>query len=149
MVFKKSVVLNTDIDSLFVFHLDTNNAIKISPPFPFLELVYISEIPLKQNSTLTMRLNFVLFTIDWELAISQVEPFRVITDSQIKGPVYQWQHHHRFEERDGGVCMVDEVEFTSFKNRWLALIIDPIVYLSLFGLFAFRHNVMKKLFRRH
>lgn len=149
MIFKKSVVLNTDIHSLFAFHLDTNNAIKISPPFPFLDLVHISEIPLRQNSTLTMQLNFVLFKIDWELTISQMEPLRVITDSQIKGPVYKWQHHHRFEERDGSVCMVDEVEFRSFKNKWLALIIDPVVYLTLYGLFVFRHSVMKKLFRRH
>jgi ligand-binding SRPBCC domain-containing protein len=45
----------------------------------------------------------------WRTEIISVMEQKSFTDKQVKGPYKFWEHSHRFEERNGGVMMTDEV----------------------------------------
>jgi ligand-binding SRPBCC domain-containing protein len=145
--FEKSVIINTNLEELFNFHLDTNNITHISSPFPVIEKIEMSSNPLSTNSTVSLLLNFKIFRQNWVMKISEVKPSEIITDIQVKGPFKLWEHRHIFESTKGGVKMTDNI---NFLPPWglIGLLTLPLLYLQLYLMFSDRHRRTKKFFER-
>lgn len=142
-----SVLINVELEKIFNFHLDTTNISTISPPFPKVLKVEMSEKPLKKGSKVKLVIDFLLFNQSWLIDIAEVIPGRLITDLQEEGPFKFWEHNHHFKEKDGAVLMTDEIRFLPPFGifGWLAL---PFVYLQLYLMFSDRHRRTKKYFER-
>lgn len=142
-----SVLINVELEKIFNFHLDTTNISTISPPFPKVLKVEMSEKPLKKGSKVKLVIDFLLFNQSWLIDIAEVIPGRLITDLQEEGPFKFWEHNHHFKEKDGAVLMTDEIRFLPPFGifGWLAL---PFVYLQLCLMFSDRHRRTKKYFER-
>ena len=147
LTFRKSVTINVNKDKIFSFHLDTTNISVISPPFPKVLKVEMSEKPLKKGSKVSLEIDFLLFRQNWLIKISELVPGSLITDLQETGPFKFWEHNHRFTGEDGAVVMMDEIRFLPPFGifGWLAL---PFVYLQLYLMFSDRHRRTKKYFER-
>ncbi len=145
--FKKSTIINTGLEELFNFHLDTNNITHISSPFPVIEKIEMSSNPLKTNSTVSLVLNFFFFKQNWVMSISEVKPSGLITDTQQKGPFKVWEHRHIFEPAGGGVKMTDHI---NFLPPWglIGLLTLPLLYLQLYLMFSDRQRRTRKFFER-
>lgn len=141
-VFSRSVLIRTDIAALFHFHLDPRNLPVISPPFPKVTIGYISDIPLKEGSRVTVLLPFLIKSIKWEISIDRVRYPAVISDLQLQGPFHYWIHHHRFQETDGGTVMTDEVEFSTPSVLIPGFLIQGMLQV----MFLYRHFKTKKYF---
>jgi ligand-binding SRPBCC domain-containing protein len=146
-LFEKSVFINCRIDELYNFHLDTNNLPKISPSFPKASIKKISEIPLREGSSLTVTLNFFLFKTDWEILIKKVEQNKFIGDLQVKGIFEYWYHSHIFESKGDGVIMTDKVEFIP-PFGFIGKIFLPVIKIQLYTMFNYRHKKTKLIFEK-
>lgn len=71
----------------------------------------------------------------WETEIIEVNHLKSFTDIQRKGPYARWVHKHSFESVDGGVEMVDELEYAI-----------PFGVLGRFANFAFVENEVNRIF---
>jgi len=142
-----SVLINVELEKIFNFHLDTTNISAISPPFPKVIKVEMSEKPLKKGSKVKLVIDFLLFKQSWFIDIAEVIPGSLITDLQEEGPFKFWEHNHQFTEKNGAVLMTDEIRFLPPFGifGWLAL---PFVYLQLYLMFSDRHRRTKKYFER-
>lgn len=147
LTFRKSVTINVNKEKIFNFHLDTTNISVISPPFPKVLKVEMSEKPLKKGSKVSLEIDFLLFRQNWLIKISEVISGSLITDLQETGPFKFWEHNHRFSGEDGAVVMMDEIRFLPPFGifGWLAL---PFVYLQLYLMFSDRHRRTKKYLER-
>lgn len=146
-LFEKSVFIKCRIDDLFNFHLDTYNLTRISPSFPKASIKKISEIPLKQGSSITVTLNFILFKIDWEIFIKKVESNKLIGDLQVKGMFEYWYHSHIFELKGDGVIMTDKIEFIP-PFGFIGKIFLPFIKIQLATMFNQRHKKTKSIFEK-
>ncbi len=145
---KKVLIKNALIDDLWLFHADTNNLPLISPPFPFVKLLGISDIPLKKGSRVKLRVNFLIFSSVWEIEIADYERPFYITDNQLKGIFGKFYHIHKFEETDGGVIMTDHITYSppfSFLQR----LQNFFIRIQLNQMFSLRHKKTKKHFERN
>ncbi|MCC6637346.1 MAG: hypothetical protein IT278_06415 [Ignavibacteriaceae bacterium] len=145
--FEKSVVIKAGLRELFNFHLNTQNITIISSPFPVIEKIEMSSNPLKTDSTVSLLLNFLIIRQNWIMKISEVKPFEVVTDIQVKGPFKVWEHKHIFEETNAGVKMTDNI---IFSPPWgvIGLLTLPLLYLQLYLMFSDRHRRTRNFFER-
>lgn len=145
--FEKSVFINAGLEELFNFHLNTQNITIISSPFPQIKKIDMSSNPLKTDSTVSLLLDFIIIKQTWEMKISEVKPYEVITDTQIKGLFKWWEHRHIFEATKGGVKMTDNIVFLP---PWgvIGLLTLPLLYLQFYLMFSDRHRRTKKFFER-
>ncbi|MBK7265176.1 MAG: hypothetical protein IPI12_02320 [Ignavibacteriales bacterium] len=145
--FEKSVVIKAGLRELFNFHLNTQNITIISSPFPVIEKIEMSSNPLKTDSTVSLLLNFLIIRQNWIMKISEVKPFEVVTDIQVKGPFKVWEHKHIFEETKAGVKMTDNI---IFSPPWgvIGLLTLPLLYLQLYLMFSDRHRRTRNFFER-
>lgn len=145
--FEKSVLINTDLSRLFYFHADSNNIKLISPKSISTDLVHISDIPLKQDSIVIVRLRKFIFAIFWHLRILDFNPPYLITDLQERGIFKYWLHYHIFERENGKVKMTDRVEFIP-PFGFIGKLFLPVIYKILNSMFDFRHKRTVELFER-
>lgn len=146
--FKKSVCINCDIYKIFDFHLNTNNLPIVSPPFPFVENIEISDIPLKLNSKVKLTLNFFLFKSEWQLKVAELVSPNLIADLQLKGLFKYYIHRHKFSGVKEGVIMTDEIEFTP-PFGFAGLIGLPFIYIQFLIMFMIRHRKTKRYFEKN
>ncbi|MDP2303702.1 MAG: SRPBCC family protein [Ignavibacteria bacterium] len=146
--FEKSVLIRTSKINLFEFHRDTNNLPKISPLFPKVKLISISEFPLQNDSVIIIQLNFILFKIYWEIRITDFVFNEKIADIQIKGPFKFWKHYHIFTSVDEGTIITDRIDFIP-PFGIIGKVLLPLIKLQLFLMFKLRHHKTKSLFERN
>lgn len=145
---EKSVLINCPVNTVFEFHSDTNNLIKITPEFIKVDILKI-DLPLKKDSriVLSIRQYGIIRTV-WKIRISDFEPFSLITDTQEDGPFRKWIHRHCFEETEGKTLMTDKIEyelpFGYLGKAANAVIVKRIIEKQ----FEFRHKATKDLLER-
>ncbi len=146
-IFEKSVLIKTEIETIFWFHADTNNLPKISPGNVKAELLQISDIPLKAGSTVTVRVSKFGVGLNWKLKIENFEFPSLISDLQTKGPFEYWHHYHIFSKEDGRVKMTDRIEFIP-PFGLIGKLSMPVIKMQLEKMFEFRHSKTKELLEK-
>lgn len=147
-IFEKSVLIrNAEIDDLWLFHADTNNLPVISPPFPFVKLLEISDIPLKKGSRIRLRVNFIIFSSVWEIEIADAKRPDFVIDNQLKGIFRKFYHIHRFDETDGGVMMTDNITYSP-PFSFMPDLQNFFIRIQLNQMFSLRHKKTKEYFER-
>lgn len=84
--------------------------------------------------------------VRWKTEIRDVEENHSFTDIQLEGPYKSWVHKHTFNEVDGGVEMVDELEYTLHFGVLGTLIDYLIVAKEVKNIFEYRFDVLKRMF---
>ncbi|PPK63012.1 SRPBCC family protein [Malaciobacter marinus] len=141
--FTKQTYINTSLEELFKFHLDSNNLIKITPKNIKAELL-TKDVSPKEGAILKIKTikNFIPFT--WVVKIEKMDYPNMFMDVAIKSPFKFWEHSHIFEQEDDKVLLKDVVRY-ELPFGFLGSLLDGFIKKDLEQMFEFRHEVTKKI----
>jgi ligand-binding SRPBCC domain-containing protein len=145
--FERSILINNPKIDLFEFHRDTNNLPKISPSFPMVRLISISEVPIQNGSTVIVQLNFILFRIKWVIKITDFIFNEKIADLQLEGPFKFWKHYHIFTAVDEGTIVTDRIDYIP-PFGIIGKVLQPLIQFQLNLMFKLRQKKTKTFFER-
>jgi len=89
-----------------------------------------------------------LIRMCWETEITEVVEFGSFTDIQRKGPYSHWSHKHIFTEVDGGIEMMDELEYAVSPGLLGSLANFLFVGREVKSIFDYRFQILNKRFNR-
>lgn len=142
-----STEIAVDTQTLFTFHIDTNNLPRITPPWIGVEVLYL-ELPLHEGSMLKLDISRFGFTQQWNMIISELISPTLVCDKAVKSPFASFMHYHRFEAIDKTKSvMKDEVIF-SLPLYPLSLIAVPFIKNDIQKMFKYRHQQTKILLEK-
>lgn len=85
-------------------------------------------------------------TTNWVTEITHVQDNKLFVDEQRFGPYRMWHHEHHFEEKDGGVFMVDKVSY-KIPFGFLGHIAQALfIKNQLKGIFEYRVKALEEMF---
>ncbi|MGM0545579.1 MAG: SRPBCC family protein [Bacteroidota bacterium] len=109
---RQEQVLHTSMDELWQFISHPVNLNKITPPE--LDFTIISDVPDKMYNGLLVEYDVKLPLLghsEWVTEIKHIVPGEEFVDEQRVGPYRFWYHHHKIEEVESGVKMIDQVNY--------------------------------------
>ena len=132
------------LDEVFSFFSDARNLQKITPPWLDFRVTTPGEIVMREGALIDYKLKVRGVPLRWRSEITAWEPHGRFVDSQLRGPYRSWVHEHRFEEKDGGTLVTDEVEYSVYGGE---LIRRLFVARDVEKIFGYRTEKMQELFK--
>ncbi len=144
---KKSIILNTDLNTAWDFFSDPKNLKKITPPD--LNMTITSELPDKmyEGMIISYKVYPILkIPLPWVTEITKIVPNKMFIDEQRYGPYKLWHHEHFFEELDHGVKASDIVSYIVPFGP-LGLLVQKLkIGQQIDDIFKYRSKVLEETF---
>lgn len=99
------------VEEVFEFFSSARNLAEITPPFLRFNVLTPEPVQMRAGTLLDYKLRVRGLPIRWRTEIIEWDPPHGFRDIQLRGPYKLWDHSHRFEARDGGTWMEDEVRY--------------------------------------
>jgi ligand-binding SRPBCC domain-containing protein len=131
------------VDKLFPFFADAQNLETLTPPWVKFRILTPLPIPMRPGALIDYQLRIHGIPVRWQTEITAWEPPFRFVDEQKRGPYRVWIHEHRFEEKDGGTIMTDNIRYAVYGG---ALIQKLFVSRDVEMIFEFRNQKMAELF---
>jgi ligand-binding SRPBCC domain-containing protein len=128
------------------FHHDARALPRLTPPPIWVQLHRVD--PLAEGAIADFTLWFGPLPVRWVARHSQVDPLHGFTDTQVSGPLWSWNHTHRFEALDATTTRVSEhVDYQHHAGwrGWLSRLLYNRPALNL--LFFYRGWVTRRSLR--
>lgn len=109
---RQEQVLDTSAEKLWQFISHPANLNEITPPE--LDFTIVSDVPDKMYNGLLVEYDVKLPLLghsEWVTEIKHIVAGREFVDEQRIGPYRFWYHHHKIEEGESGVKMIDQVNY--------------------------------------
>ena len=105
-----TTLVSASPETVFVFHMDPNNLIRILPSYLKIEIV---EAPpqLFHRARLVCIMFVGPLRFDWQIEISEFQHPHRFVDVQKEGPFRRYTHTHLFREEDGATRLTDVIEY--------------------------------------
>lgn len=143
--FERSIVICAPIESVFHFHDDPENLLKISPPDVKVRLVSATPAGKGQRVVIDVT-QFGFFTSRWEAEIIVYEPPFKIVDVLHKSPFRSWTQTRLFEKlSDNETRLTDRVEYELPVDALSTFFAGWYVAREIEHMFAFRQKKTKEL----
>jgi len=143
-IYRSEQWLPRTLDEVFPFFADARNLEELTPPWLRFDVVTPEPIPMAVGTTIDYRLAWRGIPLRWTSEIAAWEPPHRFIDRQIRGPYRLWHHEHRFEERENGTNVIDEVEYAV----WGGAIANRLgVARDIEKIFAYRSARLRELFQ--
>ena len=110
-IYRSEQWLPRPLNEVFPFFADARNLEELTPPWLRFDVVTPEPIPMAVGTTIDYRLAWRGIPLRWTSEIAAWEPPHRFIDQQLSGPYRLWRHEHRFEERENGTNVIDEVEY--------------------------------------
>ncbi len=147
-VLKQKTLLPISLDEAWEFFGNPSNLKKITPRYMGFDITskQLKE-QMYEGMIITYKVRpFFNIPMPWMTEITHVRHKEFFVDEQRVGPYKVWHHQHHFKEIQGGVEMLDIIDYVipfGFLGRWL----EPfLVRPRLKQIFGFRSAKMKELF---
>lgn len=134
-----SVVIAAPVEAVFAFHERDDALALLSPPFPPLRVVSRSG-GIRPGGRVDLRIG----PVRWLAAHTDYVPNQLFVDEQLEGPFASWVHRHEFEAVGARTRLTDHVTFTLPGGRVVNAVLGPLVALSLWPMFWYRHRVTRQ-----
>ena len=110
-IFKQNVPIS--IEKAWDFFSSPKNLAKITPEhMGFIITSTYNDEKMYPGMLITYKVSPLLgIPLDWCTEITHVEQHKYFVDEQRFGPYAMWHHQHHFKEIDGGVEMIDIVNY--------------------------------------
>jgi ligand-binding SRPBCC domain-containing protein len=132
-------LLPTDLDSAWDFLSNPENLPLLTPGYMNFRIISESTRQMYPGQIITYKVSpFPAMTVKWVSEITHVERGRYFVDEQRYGPYSFWHHKHFIHPVEGGVTMVDIVDYKlpwGILGQWLHSL---HVKNKLRSIFAFR-----------
>jgi ligand-binding SRPBCC domain-containing protein len=141
--FRSEIWLARPIKEVFAFFSDAANLDSITPPWLSFRNVARQPIEMHAGTVIDYRLRVRGFPVRWRSEITEWEPPYHFVDEQIRGPYRLWIHAHRFQPRNGGTLVSDDVRY-AVPFDWLLhkFIVRPDVE----RIFTYRADCLRRQF---
>lgn len=105
-------LLDCSLDEAWEFFSTPRNLDRLTPSSVGFKITHLSSDTMHQGQMIGYKVKVApLVWVKWLTEITQVEDRMSFIDEQRIGPYKIWHHIHRFEERENGVMMTDEVTY--------------------------------------
>jgi ligand-binding SRPBCC domain-containing protein len=129
-------------EEVFAFFADAANLQTLTPPWLDFTILTPAPILMRPGTLIDYRLRLHGFPIRWQSEITVWEPPHRFVDEQRRGPYKLWLHEHRFEAREGGTQVTDDVRYAVPGGR---LTDRLFVRRDVERIFAFRREKLQAL----
>ena len=109
--FSSEIGLARPIKEVFAFFSDAANLDSITPPWLSFRTVTRQPVEMQAGAVIDYKLRVRGFPIRWRSEITAWEPPHRFVDEQTRGPYRLWIHEHKFEPRNGGTLVCDDVRY--------------------------------------
>lgn len=135
-------LLDHSPEDVFAWHMRPGALERLMPPWEHIRILK-REGEIWDGGTVTFTLKRGPTEITFVVKHTEFERGRMFTDEQITGPFAVWKHTHRFEPRDGGCELIDDVHWELPLGPAGQLLAGRSVKGELKRLFAWRHDRLK------
>ena len=142
--YQASVLINAPITSVFHFHDDTHNLIKITPPDVQVTFTTRGAPGLGQDIYLRVR-QFVVFTTTWHVRITEYQPPGKMVDEQIRGPFAFWKQTRLLRQVGSATELTDIVEYKLPLGVLGKIAAWLFVRRQIASMFAYRQQQTKRI----
>ena len=143
---KREMWIQDSIKNVFSFFQQPENLAKITPPSLGFQILTPQPIVMKEGALITYTVGVLGFRIGWKTLITAYDPPYSFVDEQIQGPYLLWHHRHDFEEVDGGVRMLDTVNYAIAFGLFGEVARKLYVTSQLEMIFDYRQKVITQIF---
>lgn len=137
--FVKRLVVGAPVETVFAFHEREDALALLSPPFPPLRVVS-RRGGIRPGGRVDLRIG----PVRWLAAHTEYVPNRLFVDEQLEGPFASWVHRHEFEAVGPRTRLTDHVTFALHGGPLVNALLGPLVALSLWPMFWYRHRVTRR-----
>jgi len=127
-------------EDVFAFFADAHNLERLTPPWLNFRILSSLDEGIREGSLIDYKLRLRGVPIRWQTEISVWEPSSRFVDAMRRGPYREWIHEHRFEARDDGTLMTDEVRYAVPGG---GLVHRFLVRPDLERIFRYRHEQLQ------
>lgn len=141
--YKKSIVINTSVETLFEWHSRQGAIQRLTPPWIELEIISHDGNCIQQGSKIEFQIKLFRFSIAWTALHTHYVKNYLFRDIQTRGPFALWEHTHRFIPLSPRNAIIeDDIRF-KLPLKKLTHYFYPIVKKELSRMIAYRHRVLK------
>jgi len=108
---RSAVWLPRPLEEVFPFFADAFNLQELTPSFLDFRVVTPAPIPMAVGTRIDYRLRLYGLPLRWQSEITAWEPPHRFVDEQRRGPYRAWIHEHRFQAKEGGTLVEDDVRY--------------------------------------
>ena len=137
--FRKSVVVEAPVETVFGFHEREDALRLLSPAFPAVRVVR-KQGGIETGSIVELRIG----PLRWVALHTAFQKNRFFEDQQISGPFAKWIHRHEFEVVGGATILTDCVEYRLPGGIWMNHLFGWATQLGLHQMFGHRHRITKR-----
>jgi ligand-binding SRPBCC domain-containing protein len=129
------------------FFSNPKNLIKITPDSLGFEILSDLDSNIYTSQIIQYKVTpLPFFKTTWVTEITHIEDYNFFADKQLYGPYELWHHKHFFKEIEGGVQIIDIVDYVP-PFGFLGRIINPIIIKPrILKIFDFRKREVVKMF---
>ncbi|AXX92666.1 hypothetical protein CPU12_02240 [Malaciobacter molluscorum LMG 25693] len=142
-IYTRTIYIDTTLDDIFDFHLDTNNLVKITPPNIKVKLLNENFIP-KEGSIMNIKVTKNFISLNWSVKIKKLERPKILIDIAEKSIFKYWEHQHIFEERGNRILLKDVVRY-EVPFGFLGKLVNYFIYRDIDNMFKYRQDITKKI----
>lgn len=147
---ERTLWLKRPLPELFAFFSDAHNLEDLTPPWMHFRVLTPAPIVMRVGLQIDYQLRVRGLPLRWQSEITVWQPpgtdsahHARFVDEQRRGPYRLWIHEHRFETRDGGTLITDQIRYAVPGGRIVrALFVGP----DLRRIFDYRTNRLVELF---
>lgn len=141
--FTKETYINTTVEELFAFHMDTNNLLKITPS-NIKTTLFSKNIQPKEGAVISLKTTKNFLSFFWLIRIKKIQFPNLFIDEALKSPFKYWEHQHIFEQRGNKVLLKDVVRY-ELPFGFIGRIFNSFIESDLEKMFIFRHKITKDI----
>ena len=147
--FKQTQLIPASLDVVWDFFFTPGNLELITPPeVNFKTILQTGGFRMYSGQLISYRLSpFRFLRVQWTTEIKNVTPKSYFVDDQKFGPFAMWYHQHFFKEKDGGVEMIDEVNYAVSFGLVGRLANSLLVENQVKNIFKFRAEAVDRIFK--
>jgi hypothetical protein len=143
--FEQVTFIDRDIQTVFDFHLDLDNLLKISPDDANLQIFHSPE-KMEQGARVGLFVKIGPITTTMETVIEELDPPHKLVDKQVGGFFSKWLHTHLFEKvTENKTKLTDKIEYSLPGGMFANIVGGGIAQRKIEDMFRHRAGMTKKL----
>ncbi len=142
--FQRSITIKAPIETVFHFHDDTRNLLKITPPNIKVTIEHATAPGLGQIVELKVR-QFGFLTSHMKMQFVEYNPPTLFSDRQLKGPFKSMFQRRILSEKNGETTLTDIFEY-ELPFGWLGKLAHTLfVRKQIEEMFTYRQEMTKRI----
>lgn len=135
-----ATIFDAPLEQVYLFHTDTTNLPKITPPWIDVRLVE------KEDDTVSLVIKRFGIPTRWKMLITQQYP-HLVMDEMVEGPFTWFRHERRFFALNKNQTRMHEMISFVLPFGLLGNLLFPFIKADMDKMFDYRHVMSQKIFK--